>query len=86
MGSRCDFDQLVDKGDRLVQGGTHAAALETYEAALACRRDDAVIRKAFMAACVARKPAQARALYPRLEAGSQAPLAQICLRNGIDPR
>ena len=82
----CDFDALAARGDQSLAIGAHAAALASFEAALACKPDAKVVSKAYVAACNARNASKARAYFGKLAADRQALLSQICLRNNIDPR
>jgi len=82
----CDLDALAARGDQSLAIGAHAAALASFEAALACKPDAKVVSKAYVAACNARNASKARAYFGKLAADRQALLSQICLRNNIDPR
>jgi len=78
----CDFDVLAAKGDDHAAAGRWAAALSTWEQALACKPDLLVLRKAAMAACNSKNAAKANVYLPRLDKTSATGVLQICIRNG----
>jgi serine/threonine protein kinase len=69
------------KGDDANVRGSYAAALALYEVAFRCR--PSVAQKAYLAACRARNFPKARAYYRMV--GKES-LAQICMKEGFDPR
>lgn len=79
----CDADLLRQKGEDALQIGADAAALASFEAALACKPEPALERFAFMAACRAKNAGSARRHYARLPASTTKGIGQICDRNGI---
>ncbi len=81
----CDADALRQKGDDHLQTGMDKAALIAFEEAMRCKPDPTLNRRIFLAACRAKNAAKARAYYPKIDTKDQAPLSQMCLRNGIDP-
>ncbi len=79
----CDADALRQKGDDHLQSGMDAAALAAFEASMRCRPDPTLYRRAFLAACRSKNAAKAKAYFPKLPAKDATPLAQMCIRNGI---
>ena len=81
--SSCKWGEALALGDASAISGDHDVALRHYEASLACKHQDSVVNKAFLAACKSKHEAKAKALYPKLR---NRGLVQVCLREGIDPR
>ncbi len=70
------------KGDAAMTGGGYAAALTHFEQVLRCKAS--VAQKAYLAACRARNFPRAKSIF----AGylKEDRFAQICLKEGFDPR
>ncbi|MBS1119962.1 MAG: hypothetical protein H6Q90_2190 [Deltaproteobacteria bacterium] len=81
----CDSEALRARGDDQYWQGNQAAALVAFEAALACKPDDKLVQRVFMASCASMNAAKARKYYAQLAKDRQAALSQVCLRLGIDP-
>jgi tetratricopeptide (TPR) repeat protein len=82
--ANCDAAALAQRaGDEAILGN-HAAALSYYQRSLACKPDTSTRRKAYLAACKSHAWPQARSLFVQL--GNPDNLAQLCLREGYDPR
>jgi serine/threonine-protein kinase len=77
-----DSEGLEQKGDAAMSGGNFAAALALFESALACGRP--VLHKTYFAACRARSFAKAKTYFEGLS--NKGSYAQICLKEGFDPR
>jgi tetratricopeptide (TPR) repeat protein len=77
----CDADALEERGIELTQEGQHAAALEKFEAALACEDNSQRRAEAFTASCNAGSSEKARVHYKKLSALQQKKYAPICIRN-----
>ncbi len=71
------------RGDQLVMQGSFAAAVAQFERVLPCA--PTVIQKAYLAACRAKSFAAAKRYFRRLSSNRDG-LAQICLKEGFDPR
>ncbi len=72
---------LETKADDLINSGSYAKALRTYEQIVKCRPD--VAGKAYLSACKARNFPKAKALFKLVGRDS---FAQICIKEGFDPR
>jgi pSer/pThr/pTyr-binding forkhead associated (FHA) protein len=72
---------LEATGDQANTAGSYAAALSSYEGVFKCK--PAVAQKAYLAACRARNFPKAK-LYFKI--ANKESLAQICLKEGYDPR
>ena len=72
---------LEATGDQANTAGSYAAALSSYEGVFKCKT--AVAQKAYLAACRARNFPKAK-LYFKI--ANKESLAQICLKEGYDPR
>jgi hypothetical protein len=84
--SDCDAAALKAKGDDHLQTGMDAAALAAFEASMKCKPDGSLVRLAFMAACRSRNAPKAKIYYGKMPRNdATAGIAQICIRNGIDP-
>jgi serine/threonine protein kinase len=82
----CDHsfaDLQVNRGDNLLANGAYANAVAAYEQVIKCRPD--AISKLYMAACHAKQFPKAKRAFAQLTARKEQ-LAQICLRDGFDPR
>ncbi len=82
----CDAAALTKKGDANIGAGMFAAALASYEQALQCKPDKATLKKAGMAACRSKNGVKARAIIAKLPGDMGLAIAQICVREGIDPK
>jgi ABC transport system ATP-binding/permease protein len=72
-------------GDQYNAVGNYAAAMTAYESQLKCK--PALGQKAYMAACKARRVADARRYFKtHIAKDNQNYMSQICLKEGIDPR
>lgn len=80
----CDADALRTKGTEYVNMGQYGAGLQQFKEALRCKRDPAIIRLAYLAACQAGEGAIAKTLFCQIPPTQQGNLAGICLRNKID--
>lgn len=81
----CDATALTANGDNKFASGQYAGALATYQLALACKYTEAVVAKAFVAACRSKNEPAAKSLFTKLPASRQN-LVQVCLSQAIDPR
>lgn len=82
----CDAAALKAKGDDHLQTGMDAAALAAFEASMKCKPDGSIVRLAFMAACRSRNAPKAKLYYGKMPQNeATARIAQICIRNQIDP-
>ena len=81
--TKCDADELARKAADELARRRYAAALEAYDASLACRPDPALLRKALEVACRNNALAKARSFWKRLPAGSRAEAKGACISNGI---
>jgi serine/threonine protein kinase len=79
----CDFTALKDKGDDYLNNGKDVAALSQFEAALRCKYDSEIVKKAFLAACRSKSAAKAKLYFSKLPANMTNNYTQICLRFGI---
>ncbi len=80
----CDretIDAELRRGDDLLGAGSFAAALVAFERVAKCRPEART--KAYLAACRARLFPRAKKLF---DAIGKANLAQICIKEGYDPR
>jgi tRNA A-37 threonylcarbamoyl transferase component Bud32 len=82
-GSACDFVALKKKGDDYLNNGMDMAALSQFEAALRCKYDSELVKKAFLAACRSKSSAKAKLYFSKLPANLSTNYTQICLRFGI---
>jgi hypothetical protein len=82
----CDAAALAKKGDDNFGAGMFAAALAAYESSQQCKPDNMVLRKAGLAACRSKNGIKARAIIAKLPGDMGLPVAQICIREGIDPK
>ncbi len=78
----CDADAFDEKARNAEAIGQHAAALVSFEAAIACKPTDRRYQLAFMSACNDGNVDKAREYYPTV-VGNRESLAQMCYRNGI---
>lgn len=78
---KATLDKREKKGDELLSMGNFAAGLATFSEMLSCR--PRIATKAYLAACKARNFPKAKELFKLV--GRDA-LAQICLKEGFDPR
>ncbi|MGE5184952.1 MAG: serine/threonine-protein kinase [Acidobacteriota bacterium] len=78
----CDADALDEKARNDEAVGRHAAALASFEAAIACKPTDRRYQLAFMSACNAGNADKAREYYPKV-VGNRESLSQMCYRNNI---
>jgi serine/threonine protein kinase len=74
------IERLELAGDAAMGNGSFAIALASFEGVVKCKN---VMQKAYLAACRARNFAKAKAYYDKLGRES---LAQICMKEGFDPR
>jgi hypothetical protein len=74
-------DDIEQRADANIGSGNYAAALQGYEQLLACK--PALLRKTYLAACRSRSFDKAKTYFKQI---GQEALAQICLRDGFDPR
>ena len=80
----CDKDSVDEedrRGDANLTAGNFAAALVAFEKVVKCRPD--VARKAYLAACRARNFPKAKQYFALARNQN---IAQICLKEGFDPR
>ena len=82
--SSCDADALRNKGIEGVNLGQYAAALTTFEQALACKSSPDTTRLAYLAACHSKNVSKARLYFSKLPPAQQRDLKTICEREGID--
>lgn len=80
-GDKAAIDALESKADETYSAGNFARALALYENVLKCR--PRILQKTYLAACRARSFPKAKALFKQINRES---LAQICLKEGFDPR
>ena len=79
----CDADALNDRGRELYAAAQFAAALESFEQAIACRPEPRLQQRAFMAACNLRDAAKAASFWVRMPQALRNQATNICVRNGI---
>lgn len=79
-----DADALVDQGKRMSAKDLHAAALASFEQALACKSTDELVRLAFVASCDSGDSAKAKLYFKKLTKADQVRLAPVCTRNKIE--
>jgi tetratricopeptide (TPR) repeat protein len=80
----CDAAVSIEKGTDAMGAGQYAAALASYEQALACDpTSDHAIRLAYFASCKIRDVPKARAYWRKLSAADQTGLLPMCLQQGI---
>ncbi len=79
----CDAVALKASGDRAAADGNYAAALTSFEGALACKADPQLEKVAYMVACQAKNVVKAKLHFGRVPATTRTSLRQICIRNGI---
>ncbi len=75
------LDTLGRKGDELMAAGSYAAALAMFDKLVKCR--PRTIPKAYLAGCKARNFVKAKQMFKLMNRDS---LAQICIKEGFDPR
>jgi serine/threonine protein kinase len=83
----CDPDTVAAeerRGDASLTMGNFAAALDAYEKILKCRPE--AVRKAYLSACRAKSFPKAKRYFKMLPAERAEALAQICMKEGYDPR
>lgn len=79
----CDADALKEQGMQHINMGQHAAALDSFEKSLACKRDPYVLQLAFMEACTSGSSPKAKLYFKQLTVAQQTKFAQICIRNKV---
>jgi tetratricopeptide (TPR) repeat protein len=79
----CDAAELADRGKDAFLRGSHAEALQHYEAAIACSPEAGLYMKAFVVACNLQNTAKASAFYARMTPAQRMPAVNVCVRNGI---
>jgi tetratricopeptide (TPR) repeat protein len=79
----CDAGPFHDRGVASVNLGQYAAALASFEQALACKPSSGDIRLAYVAACNSKNAAKARLYFSKLPSIQQRDLGPICEREGI---
>lgn len=67
-----------------MNNGMDTAALASFEAALRCKYDSAVVKTAFLAACRSKQQAKAKLYFAKLPSNMASSYSQICLRFGVD--
>jgi len=78
----CDrTDEEESRGDSLMNNGLFAAALLAFDKVVRCR--PAAINKAYLAACRARSFVKAKRYFAMI---ARPNIAQICMKEGFDPR
>jgi hypothetical protein len=83
--ANCD-NTWIEKGDAAYANGQFALALMNYEASLKCNPTATLFPKAFASSCRSRNATKAKFYYSKLSAAQQSSFAQICMREGIDPK
>ncbi len=73
---------LEARGDAAMTSGQYASALQKFDAVYVCTKS--VAHKAYLAACRARAFPKAKFYFQQL--GGEDRFAQICLKEGYDPR
>jgi hypothetical protein len=81
--TKCDADALVQKAKDELDKRRYAAALDLYDAAIRCRPDHYLVRRAFDIACNNHAVARAKAYWKRLSVPARAEAKVSCIRNGI---
>ncbi len=83
----CDPDTVAAeerRGDSNLQLGNFPTALAAYEKITKCRPE--ALRKAYLSACRARAFPKAKRYFKLLTSDRASSLAQICMKEGFDPR
>jgi len=81
----CDADEVAARerrGDGGLADGNFAVALAAYESIFKCK--PGIVSKLYMSACRARSFAKAKRYFQSVS--NQAAMAQLCLKEGFDPR
>jgi tetratricopeptide (TPR) repeat protein len=83
----CMPPTLVALGSEYIRHGQYTAALAPLKKSLTCKGGDTVqtVKLAFLAACQSGDAGSARTLFAKIPSSQRAGIAQICLRNHIDP-
>jgi hypothetical protein len=76
--------ELEAKADVLMGQGSFAAALPYYEKILNCK--PGLLTKVHLASCRTKQFEKAKAYFRQFPAQRQDALAQICMKEGFDPR
>jgi hypothetical protein len=77
-------EETETKADAYMGRGTFVPALALYETIVTCK--PTVLPKTYLAACRARAFPKAKTYFQRFPAKKQDAMAQICMKEGFDPR
>ncbi len=76
--------ELVTKGETALSHGEFRAAFDALEAAYKCKPSG--FESLYVASCHSRNFDRARELFPKFPASKRDEMAQVCMKDGIDPR